>query len=91
MAIANGLKLQSRLCDDPFISDRRPSDPVQPGQSGVTSGCSAWKPPESSTGTSDHIALMEVDFPGDEVRGALGHLEVNGNPFGLAQRIAVNP
>jgi Fe-S oxidoreductase/nitrate reductase gamma subunit len=31
-----------------------------------------------------HMALMEGDFPGDEVRGALGHLEVNGNPFGLA-------
>ena len=35
-----------------------------------------------------HMALMEGDFPGDEVRGALGQLEVNGNPFGLgfAQR-----
>jgi len=35
-----------------------------------------------------HMALMEGDFPGDEVRTALGHLEVNGNPFGLgfAQR-----
>lgn len=31
-----------------------------------------------------HMALMEGEFPGDEVRGALGHLEVNGNPFGLA-------
>jgi Fe-S oxidoreductase/nitrate reductase gamma subunit len=31
-----------------------------------------------------HLALMEGEFPGDEVRSALGHLEVNGNPFGLA-------
>jgi Fe-S oxidoreductase len=27
---------------------------------------------------------MEGDFPGDEVRTAIGNLEVNGNPFGLA-------
>jgi Fe-S oxidoreductase len=27
---------------------------------------------------------MEGAFPGDEVRSAIGHLEVNGNPFGLA-------
>jgi len=31
-----------------------------------------------------HLALMGGEFPGDEVRTALGHLEVNGNPFGLA-------
>ena len=31
-----------------------------------------------------NLALMEGSFPGDEVRGATGHLEVNGNPFGLA-------
>ena len=31
-----------------------------------------------------YLALMEGDFPGDEVRTALGHLEVNGNPFGMA-------
>ena len=31
-----------------------------------------------------HLALMEGEFPGNEVRSAVGHLEVNGNPFGLA-------
>ena len=31
-----------------------------------------------------HLALMGGEFPGEEVRTALGHLEVNGNPFGLA-------
>ena len=31
-----------------------------------------------------NLALMGGEFPGDEVRTALGHLEVNGNPFGLA-------
>lgn len=31
-----------------------------------------------------NLALMEGIFPGDEVRTAIGHLEVNGNPFGLA-------
>ena len=31
-----------------------------------------------------HLALMQGEFPGDEVRSALNHLEVNGNPFGLA-------
>jgi len=31
-----------------------------------------------------NLALMQGEFPGEEVRGALGHLEVNGNPFGLA-------
>ncbi|HEY5513280.1 MAG TPA: (Fe-S)-binding protein, partial [Geomonas sp.] len=31
-----------------------------------------------------HLALMQGEFPGDEVRSALGQLEVNGNPFGLA-------
>jgi len=31
-----------------------------------------------------HLALMQGDFPGDEVRTAVSHLEVNGNPFGLA-------
>ena len=30
------------------------------------------------------LALMEGAFPGDEVRTAIGHIEVNGNPFGLA-------
>ncbi|UFS70022.1 4Fe-4S dicluster domain-containing protein [Geomonas sp. RF6] len=30
------------------------------------------------------LALMEGAFPGEEVRSAVGHLEVNGNPFGLA-------
>ena len=32
-----------------------------------------------------NLALMEGSFPGDEVRSAIGHLEVNGNPFGLAR------
>ncbi len=31
-----------------------------------------------------NLALMKGEFPGDEVRTALSHLEVNGNPFGLA-------
>jgi len=31
-----------------------------------------------------NLALMEGSFPGDEVRSAIGNLEVNGNPFGLA-------
>jgi Fe-S oxidoreductase/nitrate reductase gamma subunit len=31
-----------------------------------------------------NLALMGGEFPGDEVRTALSHLEVNGNPFGLA-------
>ena len=31
-----------------------------------------------------HLALMGGEFPGAEVRSALNHLEVNGNPFGLA-------
>jgi len=31
-----------------------------------------------------HLALMEGAFPGEEVRSAVGHLEVNGNPFGMA-------
>jgi Fe-S oxidoreductase/nitrate reductase gamma subunit len=31
-----------------------------------------------------HLALMQGEFPGDEVKSAIGHLEVNGNPFGLA-------
>ena len=30
------------------------------------------------------LALMDGEFPGDEVRGAIGNIEVNGNPFGLA-------
>ena len=30
------------------------------------------------------LALMDGAFPGDEVRTAIGHIEVNGNPFGLA-------
>ncbi|HBA89956.1 MAG TPA: electron transporter [Geobacter sp.] len=30
-----------------------------------------------------NLALMEGAFPGDEVRSAIGHLEVNGNPFGI--------
>ncbi|MDO9068014.1 MAG: (Fe-S)-binding protein [Deltaproteobacteria bacterium] len=30
-----------------------------------------------------NLTLMEGSFPGDEVRTAIGHLEVNGNPFGL--------
>jgi Fe-S oxidoreductase len=31
-----------------------------------------------------NLALMEGAFPGDEVRTAVGNIEVNGNPFGLA-------
>ena len=31
-----------------------------------------------------NLTLMEGAFPGDEVRTAVGNLEVNGNPFGLA-------
>jgi len=31
-----------------------------------------------------NLTLMEGDFPGDEVRTAVGNLEVNGNPFGMA-------
>jgi Fe-S oxidoreductase/nitrate reductase gamma subunit len=31
-----------------------------------------------------NLTLMEGAFPGDEVRVAIGNLEVNGNPFGLA-------
>jgi len=31
-----------------------------------------------------NLTLMEGAFPGDEVRGAIGNIEVNGNPFGLA-------
>ena len=31
-----------------------------------------------------NLALMEGEFPGDEVRTAVGNLEVNGNPFGMA-------
>ena len=31
-----------------------------------------------------NLALMEGAFPGDEVRTAVNHYEVNGNPFGLA-------
>jgi Fe-S oxidoreductase len=31
-----------------------------------------------------NLTLMEGAFPGDEVRTAIGNLEVNGNPFGLA-------
>lgn len=30
-----------------------------------------------------NLALMEGNFPGDEVRTALANYEVNGNPFGL--------
>lgn len=30
-----------------------------------------------------HLALMLGEFPGDEVKTALSHYEVNGNPFGL--------
>lgn len=30
-----------------------------------------------------NLTLMEGSFPGDEVRTAIGNLEVNGNPFGL--------
>jgi Fe-S oxidoreductase/nitrate reductase gamma subunit len=31
-----------------------------------------------------HLALMQGEFPGDEVRIAAGHVEVSGNPFGFA-------
>ncbi len=31
-----------------------------------------------------NLTLMEGAFPGDEVRTAVGNLEVNGNPFGMA-------
>jgi Fe-S oxidoreductase/nitrate reductase gamma subunit len=31
-----------------------------------------------------HLVLMEGKFPGDEVIPVINHLEVNGNPFGLA-------
>ena len=31
-----------------------------------------------------NLTLMEGVFPGDEVRTAVGNVEVNGNPFGLA-------
>ncbi|BCS52780.1 heterodisulfide reductase-related iron-sulfur binding cluster [Geobacter sp. SVR] len=31
-----------------------------------------------------NLTLMEGAFPGDEVRTAIGNLEVNANPFGLA-------
>lgn len=31
-----------------------------------------------------NLTLMEGAFPGDEVRTAVGNIEVNGNPFGLA-------
>ncbi|MCM0084204.1 4Fe-4S dicluster domain-containing protein [Geomonas sp. Red32] len=31
-----------------------------------------------------NLMLMEGSFPGDEVRTAIGNIEVNGNPFGLA-------
>lgn len=31
-----------------------------------------------------NLSLMEGEFPGDEVRTAISHLEVNGNPFGMA-------
>lgn len=30
------------------------------------------------------LALMDGKFPGDEVRSAIGNIEVNANPFGLA-------
>lgn len=30
-----------------------------------------------------HLALMGGEFPGDEVKSAIGSLEVNGNPFGM--------
>jgi len=30
------------------------------------------------------LSLMDGAFPGDEVRTAIGNIEVNGNPFGLA-------
>lgn len=31
-----------------------------------------------------NLTLMEGEFPGDEVRTAVGNIEVNSNPFGLA-------
>jgi Fe-S oxidoreductase/nitrate reductase gamma subunit len=31
-----------------------------------------------------HLALMQGEFPGDEVRVAAGNVEVSGNPFGFA-------
>ena len=31
-----------------------------------------------------NLTLMEGAFPGEEVRGAVNNVEVNGNPFGLA-------
>jgi Fe-S oxidoreductase/nitrate reductase gamma subunit len=31
-----------------------------------------------------NLSLMDGAFPGDEVRTAIGHIEVNGNPFGMA-------
>ncbi|MGE4345572.1 MAG: heterodisulfide reductase-related iron-sulfur binding cluster [Geoalkalibacter sp.] len=31
-----------------------------------------------------NLSLMEGTFPGDEVRAAIGNLEVNANPFGMA-------
>jgi Fe-S oxidoreductase/nitrate reductase gamma subunit len=31
-----------------------------------------------------NLSLMRGEFPGDEVTAAMGHYEVNGNPFGLA-------
>lgn len=31
-----------------------------------------------------NLTLMEGSFPADEVRTAIGNLEVNGNPFGMA-------
>ena len=37
-----------------------------------------------------NLALMEGAFPGDEVRTAVTHLEVNGNPFGLAYAAAAS-
>lgn len=30
-----------------------------------------------------NLALMEGTFPGEEVRTAISHLEINGNPFGM--------
>jgi len=35
-------------------------------------------------GMRRNLTLMEGAFPGDEVRTAIGNIEVNGNPFGLA-------
>ncbi|WP_027389655.1 heterodisulfide reductase-related iron-sulfur binding cluster [Chrysiogenes arsenatis] len=35
-------------------------------------------------GMRQSLSLMEGEFPGDEVRTAIGNIEVNGNPFGLA-------